>query len=257
MIVATMQMQSTLRDSVTMSWRSVRGSLRQPDALFMAMILPTVLMLLFVYVFGGAMSVGTSYVNYVVPGVIVLCAGYGAATTAVSVAGDLEHGVIDRFRSLPISGSAVLTGHVVASMVRNLLATAIVVMVAFLTGFRTNAGVVDVILAIALVALFILAVTWLATLIALLVGSAETANSIASIMLFLPYLSSGFVPTDTMPAGLGAIARHQPYTPLIEALRGLLLGTPMGNNGVLAVAWLVGILLVSYVAAGMLFRRAS
>ncbi|MGB3330614.1 MAG: ABC transporter permease [Thermomicrobiales bacterium] len=238
-----------------MSARSLRGATRQPDALILTIALPSILMLLFVYVFGGAIAVGTDYVRYVVPGVIVLCAGYGAAITAVSVASDMELGVIDRFRSLPIAGSAVLTGHVVASLVRNTLATAIVLVVAWITGFRANASVTDWLLALALLLLFVLAVSWLATALALVVGSAESANAITSIMLFLPYLSSGFVPTDTMPGPLAAIARHQPYTPLIETIRGLLLGTPIGSNGVVAVAWLAGILVVSYIAARLLFRR--
>ncbi|MGC4191162.1 MAG: ABC transporter permease [Thermomicrobiales bacterium] len=240
-----------------MTWRSLRGATRQPDALFLAIVLPSLLMLLFVYVFGGAMSVGIDYVNYVVPGVIVLCAGYGAAITAVSVASDMERGVIDRFRSLPIDGSSVLTGHVLASMVRNMIATGIVLVVAYLAGFRAEAGVIDWTLAIGLILLFILAISWLATVLALLIGNSETANAITSIMLFLPYLSSGFVPVDTMPAPLAAIARHQPYTPLIEAMRSLLLGTPMGSNGVVAVVWLAGILVVSFVAARFLFRREA
>lgn len=253
--MASMPIPMTLRDAYTMSARSLRGATRQPDALIMAIALPSILMLMFVYVFGGAMNVGTDYVKYVVPGVIVLCAGYGAAITAVSVASDMELGVIDRFRSLPIAGSSVLTGHVVASLVRNMLATAIVLFVAWLTGFRTSAGFGDWLLVIGLLLLFILAVSWLATALALVVGSAESANAITSIMLFIPYLSSGFVPADTMPGPLAAIARHQPYTPLIESVRSLLLGTPIGSNGVLAVVWLSAILVVSYVAARMLFRR--
>jgi ABC-2 type transport system permease protein len=244
-------------DSLAMIDRSLRGAARQLDSLLMSVVLPVFMMLLFVYVFGGALEVGTDYVNYVVPGVIVLCAGFRAASTAVAVASDMEHGVIDRFRSLPIVSSSVLVGHVAASVLTNLLATAIVIGVAFATGFRPDASAIDWILASGMLLLFILALSWVATALGLLVKNVEAANGATFFMLFLPYLSSGFVPTGTMPGPLEAISEHQPYTPLIETMRSLLLGTPLGNNGWLAVAWFGSILVAGVTASVMLFNRKS
>lgn len=248
-------MNLALNDSLAMTSRSLRGTSRQVDALLTSILLPVFLMLLFVYVFGGALNVGTAYVQYVVPGVIVLCAGFGAASTAVSVASDMQLGIIDRFRSLPITKSSVLVGHVISSTVTNLVSTTLVFGVAFLVGFRPDAGVLDWLGAIGLILLFIVALSWTATAIGLLVKNVEAANGATFIMLFLPYISSAFVPTDTMPAALRPVARHQPFTPMIEALRALLLGTPIGNNAWLAVAWFGGILIVSFLAATVLFRR--
>ncbi|HVL22810.1 MAG TPA: ABC transporter permease [Thermomicrobiales bacterium] len=247
----------SLSDSYAMTARSMRGVTRQIDALVTSIMLPIFLMLLFVYVFGGAISIGVDYVQYVVPGVIVLCAGFGAASTAVAVASDMQHGVIDRFRSLPIVGSSVLIGHVAASVATNLFSTAIVIGVAYLTGFRPTAGPLEWLGAIGLLVLFILALSWVATAIGLLVKNVEAANGATFFMLFLPYLSSAFVPTDTMPDALQVVTCHQPFTPMIEALRGLLLGTPIGNNAWLAIAWFGGILVVAFLAATMLFNRAG
>lgn len=244
-------------DSMAMTGRSLRGTSRQVDALLTSILLPVFLMLLFVYVFGGALNVGTDYVQYVVPGVIVLCAGYGAAGTAVSVATDMQLGIIDRFRSLPIAKSSVLIGHVVSSTIINLVSTTLVFGVAFLLGFRPNAGLLDWLGIIGLVLLFILALSWTATAIGLSVKSAEAANGATFIMLFLPYISSAFVPTETMPAMLQPVARHQPFTPMIEALRALLVGTPIGNSAGLAIAWFSSILIVSFLAASILFRRTT
>jgi ABC-2 type transport system permease protein len=246
-----------LSDSLAMSARSLRGVTRQIDSLLTSIMLPILLMLLFVYVFGGAMDVGTEYAQYVVPGVIVLCAGFGAASTAVAVASDMQHGVIDRFRSLPIASASVLVGHVVASVATNLLSTAIVIGVAYVTGFRPTAGPVEWLGVVGLLVLFILALSWVATAIGLLVRNVEAANGATFFMLFLSYLSSAFVPTGTMPPAVEAVSRHQPFTPMIEAIRGLLLGTPIGNNAWLAVTWFGAILVVAYVAATRLFARTG
>jgi ABC-2 type transport system permease protein len=244
-------------DSVTMIQRSLRHSLRNQDALLMAVALPILLMLMFVYVFGGAIDTGTEYVNYVVPGIILLCTGYGAASTAVAVAQDMAEGVMDRFRSLPIHSSAVLTGHVVASLVRNAFSTALVIGVAVLTGFRPTAGPLRWLGAVAVLLLFVLAMSWLSVALGLLARSVEGASGFTFFVLFLPYLSSAFVPTDTMPAVLRVAAEHQPVTPIIETVRGLLFGTPIGSSGWLAVAWCGGMLAVSYAASAVLFRRRT
>jgi ABC-2 type transport system permease protein len=247
----------TAQDTRTMIVRSLRHSTRNGEALLMSIMLPVILMLLFVYVFGGAIDTGGSYVTYVVPGIILLCTGYGAASTAVEVAQDMSEGVIDRFRSLPIASSAVLTGHVVASLARNTLATAIVVGVAYLSGFRPSATPVEWLAAVGVLALFVLAMSWLAALLGLVARTVEGANGFTFVVLFLPYLSSAFVPTDTMPAVLRAIANHQPITPIIETVRGLLVGTPIGSNAALAIAWCGGLLLLSYAGATALFRRRT
>jgi ABC-2 type transport system permease protein len=245
------------QECAAMSARSLRGVTRKLDTVLMAIVLPVFLMLLFVYVFGGALDVGAEYADYVVPGVIVLCAGFGAATTAVAVASDMENGVIDRFRTLPIMSASVLVGHVVTSVVTNVLATVIVIGVALATGFRPNATVFDWLGAAAVLLLFIVTLTWVATAIGLLVRNAEAANGATFFMLFLPYISSGFVPTETMPTPLATVADHQPFTPMIETIRGFLLGTPIGNNGWLTVLWFGGILVVTFVAATRLFYRHS
>ena len=244
-------------DSLTMIRRSIRRTTRELDALLLSVLLPVMLMLLFVYVFGGAIETGTSYINYVVPGIILLCAGYGAANTAVAVANDMTNGIVDRFRSMPILSSAVLTGHVVASMARNLVSTALVLGVALALGFRPTAGPLEWLAAGAVLALFVLAVSWVATFAGLITRSVEAASGFSFFVLFLPYVSSAFVPTETMPAVLHAFAENQPITPVIETLRGLLTGTPIGDSGWLAVLWWAPILVVAFVASTAVFRRRT
>jgi ABC-2 type transport system permease protein len=244
-------------DSLTMIQRSIRHSTRQLDSLLVTVALPVLLMLMFVYVFGGAIDTGGDYVNYVVPGIILLCTGFGASTTAVDVASDMTEGIIDRFRSLPIRSSAVLTGHVVASVVRNAFATVLVVGVAYLTGFRPTAGPVEWMATAGVLLVWVLAISWLSVCLGLLANSAEAASGFTFFVLFLPYLSSAFVPTDTMPAALRAIADHQPITPTIETVRGFLIGTPVGSNGWLALAWCGSLLLASFLTASALFRHRS
>ena len=237
--------------------RSLRHSIRNVDALIMAVALPVILMLLFVFVFGGAIEPGGGYVDYVVPGIILLCSGFGAAGTAVGVAADMTNGVIDRFRTMPITSSAVITGHVVASLARNLVATAIVIMVALLVGFRPTASLVGWLGALGLVALWILAITWLFAALGLLSRSVEAAGNYGFALLFLPYLSSAFVPLDTLPVGLRWFAEHQPLTPIIESIRGLLLGTDPGSAPIWAVGWSVLITAGAMIWAGLLFRRRA
>lgn len=237
--------------------RALRHSLRNVESLLMGVMLPVMLMLLFTFVFGNAFDPTGGYVDYVVPGIILLCAGFGAAGTAVSVSQDMTSGIIDRFRTMPIRGWAVLSGHVVASLVRNLVATGVVIGVALLVGFRPSGGVVEWIAALALVALYILAITALFAAIGLASGNAEAANGYGFILLFLPYLSSAFVPVATMPEWLQGFAGHQPITPLIEAIRGLLMGGGAAGNALVAVAWCVGILIVATVWGAWLFRRKA
>lgn len=237
--------------------RSLRHTVRNVDALIMAIVLPVILMLLFTYVFGGAIEPGGDYVNYVVPGIILLCAGFGSASTAVDVANDMTTGIIDRFRTMPIRSFAVLTGHVVASLARNLLATAVVVVAALAVGFRPAANALEWLGAVGLIALWILAITWLYAAIGLAARSVEAASGFGFALLFVPYLSSAFVPTDTMPAFLRWIAENQPVTPIIETIRSLLMGTPMGDSAWWAVGWCLAIIVGSYLWGVWLFRRRT
>jgi ABC-2 type transport system permease protein len=243
-------------DSLTMIRRSMRHNVRDPESLLISVMLPVMLMLLFVYVFGGAIDVGTEYVNYVVPGIVLLCAGYGASTTAISVSTDMHTGGIDRFRSLPIVGSAVLTGHVVASMARNAFSTLVVVAVAILVGFRAEASALGYLAALAMVLLFVLALSWVSVVVGLVANSVETAGAFSFFILFLPYVSSAFVPPNTMPAVLHGFAENQPVTPMIETIRGLLMGTPVGGHAWTAVAWFAAIAVLSFVASMSLFRHS-
>jgi ABC-2 type transport system permease protein len=244
-------------NSMVLIERSVRISLRNVEALLTAVILPVLLMLLFVYVFGGAINTGGAYVNYVVPGIVVLCAAFGSSTTATSVAYDMSNGSMDRFRSLPIVSGAVLTGHVVASVARNIVAMVLVLGVAWLVGWRPNAGLVEWAGAVGVLLLFMAAISWTAAALGLLVKSVDAASGITFGVTFLPYLSSAFVPTDSMPAWLQPIADHNPITPMIETVRGLFMGAPIGDAWWQTIAWFGGILVVAWVAAALLFKRQA
>jgi ABC-2 type transport system permease protein len=250
--------------------RSAIHSLRDVETFLMGLMLPIVLMLMFTFVFGGALDLGAAgavgaatnhrelYATFVTPGIILLCAGFGAAGTAVAVAEDLSTGLVDRLRTMPIRSAGVVTGAVVTSLVRNLLATAVVIGVGLVVGFRPTAGPLEWIAAIGLVALFVLAITWLYAAIGLAAGTPQAANAYGFILLFLPYLSSAFVPTATMPGALRWIADHQPVTPVIDTLRSLLTDVPARpGSGLVAVAWCVGIVVVASVWSGWLFRRRA
>ncbi len=248
---------AAVTNSLTMAGRCLRLSRRNLDALITSLMLPVMLMLLFVYLFGGAIHTGTAYVTYVVPGVLLLCAGFGSATTAVSVSNDMTGGIIDRFRSMDIGGGSVLAGHVAASVVRNAASTTVVFGVAFLIGFRPHAGPLDWLAAAGVLLMFILAISWLAATFGLVAKSPEAAGGIAFLVMFLPYPSSAFVPIDTMPTWIHGFAEHQPATPVIETIRGLLLDTPVGAAPWQALAWCGGIVVISVAAAGVLFRRRT
>ena len=246
-----------LVDSATMIVRSLRLSRRNVEVLLTSLILPVILMLLFVYLFGGAIDTGTEYVSYVVPGVLVLCAGFGSATTAISVSQDMHNGIMDRFRSLDVSGAAVVCGHVAASVVRNAASTVLVFGVAFAIGFRSAAGLLDWLAAGGILLLFIIAISALAALVGLLARSPEAANGFTFFLMFLPYASSAFVPISTMPGWLQGFSGHQPVTPVIESVRGLLLGTPVGDSPLWAIVWCTGIFVVAVGLSTLAFRRRT
>ncbi|MGW6025067.1 ABC transporter permease [Streptomyces sp. NPDC055214] len=247
-----------MSEALIMTGRSIRISRRNVDALITAMALPVMILLIFVYFFGGAIKTDTqSYVTYVVPGVLLLCAGFGSSNTAIAVTEDLKGGIIDRFRSLDIGGTQILTGHVFASLARNLLATTLVLSLAFAIGFRPTATLPGWLAATAVLLAFILALSWLSAAVGLLAKSPEAAGGFTFFVSFLPYPSSAFVPTSTMPPWLQTFAENQPVTHVIESLRGLLLNQPVGSTPWVALAWCTGILAVSVGASGVLFRRRT
>ncbi|WP_328943451.1 ABC transporter permease [Streptomyces sp. NBC_00250] len=238
----------------TLAGRGIRLSRRNLDAVITSMMLPIMLMLVFVYFFGGAIDTGTRYVTYVVPGVLVLCAGFGASGTAVSVSEDMRLGVVDRFRTLDVGGTPFLAGHVAAAVTRNALSTTLVLGAAFVIGFRPAATPGGWLAAIGLLLAYITAVSWLSAAIGLVTRTAEAAGAVTFFMMFLPYPSSAFVPIDTMPSWLHGFAEHQPVTPLIESMRGLLLDQPVGNSPWIALGWCAGLLVLALAASGILFR---
>ena len=237
--------------------RALRLSLRNIDGLITALVLPVIMMLMFVYLFGGAIATGTRYVDYVVPGVLLVCIGFGSGTTAISVDHDLAGGIIDRFRSMDVRGEALINGHVVASVARNLLSAAVGVAVAFAIGFRPHVGAAGWLGAVGILALFVLALSWLAAAIGIVARSPEAAQGIAFLISFFPYVSSAFVPIHTMPSALQSVANNQPATAVVDTMRALLSGGHVGADVWHAVVWSVGMIVVSVGLSGVLFRRRA
>ena len=250
-------------DSMTMLRRNLKHMRRYPSLTLMLVGFPVIFLLLFVYVFGGTLGAGlgpgsggrTEYVNYVVPGILLMTIAGVVQGTAISVAMDMAEGIIARFRTMAIFRPSVLTGHVVGSMIQTGLGMAVVTIVALVVGFRPTASPAEWMGAIALLTLIALALTWLTVAMGLASKGVETASNVPMPLLLLPFLGSGFVPTDSMPEALRWFADNQPFTPMIETLRGLLLGTPIGNSAVLAVAWCVAITAVGYVWAKSVYNR--
>jgi ABC-2 type transport system permease protein len=246
-----------MSEAITMTGRGLRLTARKPDALITALILPLAILVVFVYLFGGAVQdIGTRYVTYVVPGVLVLCAITGSSPTAVTVCQDMTGGIIDRFRSLDVRGTAIVGGHVIASLMRNVISTVLLFAVAFAMGFRPHASAAGFAGAIAVLLLFVTAMSWLCAAFGLLVTSAEAANS-AMFLMFFAYASSALVPVRTMPGWLRGFAGNQPITPITETIRGLLLGQPAGSHLPAALAWCCGILIASAALSAALFRRRT
>jgi ABC-2 type transport system permease protein len=246
-----------VRDTATMVGRGLRLSRRNIEALMTSLMLPVMLMLVFVYLFGGAIKVDIDYATYIVPGVILLCASFGSAMTAVSVSQDMHSGIIDRFRAMDVSGASIIAGHVVASVARNLVSTALVFGVGFAIGFRAHATVGQWCGVVGVLVLFMTAISWLSAVGGLYASSPETANGLTFIFMFVPYASSAFVPISTMPSWLHGFARNQPITPIIESVRSLLAGSPNGGDIVAAAGWCVAILAVSVAGSIVVFRQRA
>jgi ABC-2 type transport system permease protein len=243
--------------------RNLKHALRYPSLTLGTVALPIIFLLLLVYVLGGALGAGiggtspggTDYINYLAPGIILLTVASSTVPTATRVSMDLTEGIVARFRTMAISRPSVLVGHVGGSMIQTMISVGLVIGIAALMGFRPNADLVHWIAALGIIALLALAMTWLAVALGTLAKSPEAASTIPIPLAFLPFVSSAFVPTDSMSAPVRAFAEHQPFTPIIETIRGLLMGTPIGNNGVIAIAWCVGITLVASLWATRLFNR--
>ena len=250
-------------DSATMLRRNLRRMRRYPTLTFFIAGLPVVFLLLFVYVFGGAIGAGLgdvtagreAYLAYVIPGILLMTVAGGAQGTAISVAMDMTEGIIARFRTMAIARGAVLTGHVVGSVIQTMLAVVIVTAVALLIGFRSTTGPLEWAAAAGLLALAAVAISWLSVALGMVPKDVETASNLPMFLVILPFLSSGFVPTATMPGPLAWFAEHQPFTPIIETIRGLLLGTPIGSDGIVAIAWCVGISVLGYLWSRRLYDR--
>lgn len=251
------------RDSRTMLRRSMRRFIRYPALSVQVVLLPVVFLLLFVYVFGGTLGDGiggpdggrTAYVNYVAPGIIAMTVGAAVSSIAIVVATDMAEGIIARFKTMAIWRGSVLSGHVLASLIQTMAGIALVVGVALLVGFRPDASVVEWLAAAGLLAGFSLALIWLGAAFGLNAKSPETASNSPLLVTFLPFLGSGFVPTDSLPTALKWFAEYQPFTPVIETLRGLLLGTEIGDSGWWALGWIVVIGVAGYLWAKSLYNK--
>lgn len=249
----------TLNDTWLMAKRSIMHIIRSLDQVMSLILFPIMFMLLNRYVLGGAIDTGdVSYANYLFAGIFVQLLAFGANYTTINLAVDLKEGIVDRFRSLPMTSSALLVGHVIADLVRNAISAVIIIAIGFAVGFRPTAGVREWILVIGLALLFSLAISWISAILGLLVRSLEAAQWIGFVFIFpLTFVSSAFVPTDTMPSWLQAFAENQPLTHVIDTMRHLLVGTPLDNSGWLAVAWSVAIILVCAPLAAYMFKRRS
>ncbi len=252
----------TLSDSRVMLRRNLKHQLRYPSMTVMLIGIPIVLLLLFVYVFGGQLGAGlgahegrSAYLDYVVPGLLLLTVASAIQGTSIMVAMDMTGGIIDRFRTMAITRASVLTGHVLGSLIQTLAALAVLVGVAFAVGFRTAAGPLAWLATVGVLVLFAFALIWLAVALGLAAKSVETASNTPMILFQLVFLSSGFVRTQTMPDGLRQFAEYQPFSPVVDTVRGLLTDAGVGDHAVAAVAWSVAIATLSYVWALHLYNR--
>jgi ABC-2 type transport system permease protein len=245
-----------LGDTAVLTGRTMRHGTRSLDTIITTAITPIAIMLLFVYVFGGAIDTGTvSYVNYMLPGILLITIASGISYTAFRLFTDMQGGIFERFQSMPIARSGVLWAHVLTSLVANVISLVVVVLVALLMGFRSGAGVLAWLAVAGILILFTLALTWIAVIPGLTAQSVDGASAFSYPLIFLPFISSAFVPTDTMPGPVRAFAEHQPATSIVNTIRDLLTQQPVGTDIWTALAWCVGILIVAYVFANISYRR--
>lgn len=246
---------TALTDSVIMLRRNLKHTTRNPLTMFNAILFPLVMMLMFVKVFGGGFDVGVDYIDYVTPGLLVMAISYGLGATATAVNDDMTKGIINRFKTMDVSRGAMLTGHVVITTLRALVACSAIVGMAFVMGFDPEASAVHWLGVLGVVVLLGFAAAWLTVAMGLAAKSGESAGMAAVPLVMLPFLSSAFVPSDTMGAGVRQFVEYQPFTPVIETLRGLLTGDPSGGDALAAIAWCVGFVVVGYAWAVSTFRK--
>ncbi|MBB2959386.1 ABC transporter permease [Pseudoclavibacter helvolus] len=243
-------------DTAVLTGRSLRHVLRSPDTIVTTAVMPIAFMLMFVYVFGGAIDIGAgAYVDYLLPGILLITVASGVAYTAYRLFLDLKGGIFERFQSMPIARSSALWAHVPTSLVANLVSVAVVVGVALIMGFRSGAGVLEWLAVAGILVLFTLALTWIAVLAGLSAKTVEGASAFSYPLIFLPFVSSAFVPTETMPGPVRWFAENQPVTSIVNSIRQLLEGKQVSGDLWVALAWCVGILLAAYVAATVIYKR--
>jgi len=245
-------------DMGVMLGRSMRHILRSMDTIITVTIMPIAFMLLFVYVFGGAIQTGTdNYVNYLLPGILLIAIASGISYTAFRLFMDMQRGIFERFHAMPIARSAALWGHVLTSLVSNAISVAVIILVALIMGFRSSAGILSWLAVAGILALFTLALTWLAAIAGLSAKSVDGASAFSYPLIFLPFISSAFVPTESMPGPVRAFAENQPVTSIVDAIRALLSDQPVGNDIWVALAWCLGILVIAYVLAMRAYKRRA
>jgi ABC-2 type transport system permease protein len=243
-------------DMGVMLGRSMRHIFRSKDTIITVTITPIAMMLLFVYVFGGAIQTGTdNYVNYLLPGILLIAIASGISYTAYRLFLDVQSGIFERFHSMPIVRSTVLWGHVLTSLVSNAISVVVIIFVALIMGFRSPAGVLSWLAVAGILALFTLALTWIAAIAGLSAKSVDGAGAFSYPLIFLPFISSAFVPTESMPPVVRTFAENQPVTSIVEAIRTLLSNQPVGNDIWVALAWCVGIMLVAYIFAMRAYKK--
>lgn len=253
-------MVQTLKDTWTMAKRSMKHITRSMDTIITVVITPIAMLLLFLYVFGGAIGQqtgGVKYVDFITPGIIIMTVVSGIAYAAVRLSNDMQKGIINRFRTMPVAPSSILGGQAASSTLSNLVSSALVITVAFAVGFRTHAGLAEWLMFAGLIILFTLATTWLAIYFGLLAKTVEGAGAFSYILLFLIFISPAFVPTQSMTPVLRGFAENQPMTPIVETLRSLLITGTAGNKAWLAVAWSAGILVIAYVASLNVYKKRT
>ena len=244
------------KDMGVMFGRSMRHIFRSMDTIITVSITPIAMMLLFVYVFGGAIETGTeNYVNYILPGVMLMTIGSGIAYVAYRLFMDKQRGIFERFHSMPIARSTVLWGHVLTSLISNGISVVVIILVALLMGFRSSAGILEWLGVFGILGIFTLALTWVAVIAGLAAKTPDGAGAFAYPIIFLPFISSSFVPTDTMPTVVRAFAENQPVTPIVEAIRNLLENQPVGNDIWVALAWCIAIIVVAYIFAMRIYKK--
>ncbi len=253
-------MGSTLKyffnDMSVMFGRSMRHIFRSMDTIITVCITPIAMMLLFVYVFGGAIETGTeNYVNYLLPGILLMAIGSGIAYVAYRLFMDKQRGIFERFHSMPIARSTVLWGHVLTSLISNAISVVVIILVALLMGFRSSAGILEWFIVFGILGIFTLALTWIAVIAGLAAKTPDGAGAFSYPIIFLPFISSAFVPTATMPSAVRVFAENQPVTPIVEAIRNLLANQPVGNDIWIALAWCVVIILVAYFFAIRSYKK--